>query len=82
MSQHQWSPAWIRCLRRTVLRENTRFFAAHWVYEDGKEISPRTVEAWEQGRRRPPLYVRRHMSRVLYRLNRKGANIQMPTQTP
>jgi hypothetical protein len=82
MSQHRWPPSWIKYFRRTVLRENTRFFAAHWVSEDGREISPRTVEAWEQGRRRPPLYVRRHMSHVLYRLNRKGANITMPPQEP
>jgi DNA-binding transcriptional regulator YiaG len=82
MSQHKWPPSWIKYLRRRILRENTRFFAAHWVYEDGHTVSPRTIEAWEQGRRRPPLYVRRHMSRVLYRLNRKGAEITMPTQEP
>ena len=81
MRQHAWPPHWISHLRRTVLRENTKYFAAHWAQEDGSSISGRTVEAWEQGRRRPSLFVRQHMSRVLYRLrNREERTIRMPPE--
>ena len=79
MKQHSWPPHHIKHLRRSILQENCRFFAAHWATEDGDGISPRTVESWEQGRRRPPLFIRQHMSRVLYRLRqRHGRYIRMP----
>ena|GEM_PF-5373273 len=63
------------------MREDTRYFASHWAKEDGSEISGRTVEAWEQGRRQPSLFIRQHMSRVLYRLrNIQGRTIRMPSE--
>jgi hypothetical protein len=81
MKRHEWPPIWISHLRRRVLHENTKLFAAHWVYEDGSEVSPRTCESWEQGVRRPPLYIRQHMTNVLYRLrHRQGKYIRMPTE--
>jgi DNA-binding transcriptional regulator YiaG len=81
MRQHAWPPHHIAFLRRTVLREDTRYFASHWAKEDGSGISARTVEAWEQGRRKPSLFIRQHLSRVLYRLrNRHGQTIRMPSK--
>ena len=82
MKRHEWPPSWIRYLRRQVLQENTWMFSRHWVSEDGQGVSRRTVESWEQGLRRPPLYIRQHMSTVLYRLrNRHGMAITMPGET-
>jgi DNA-binding transcriptional regulator YiaG len=81
MRQHEWPPHHITFLRRQVLREDVDFFAAHWVKEDGSNVSGRSVEAWEQGRRKPSLFIRQHMSRVLYRLrNRQGRTIRMPSE--
>jgi DNA-binding transcriptional regulator YiaG len=81
MRQHAWPPHHIKHFRRNVLRENVRYFASHWATENGVGISGRTVEAWEQGRRKPSLFIRQHMSRVVYRLrNHHGQTIRMPSE--
>ena len=75
-----WVPSWIMYLRRDVLRENVRAFSAHWCSEDGLAFSPRTVEAWEQGRRKPPLFVRLAMTRNVVRLRKLGHVINLPDE--
>ena len=57
-----WTGAQITWFRRSVLQENTRDFGRHWVTEAGKELGGRTVESWEQHRRRPSYFVRQQMS--------------------
>jgi hypothetical protein len=80
LRQHAWPPSWIKYFRRDVLGENTWQFAAHWCSEDGLAFSARTVEAWEQGRRTPNLFVRQSMTRSVIRLRLKGHTITLPDQ--
>jgi hypothetical protein len=75
-----WVPSWIKYLRRRILRESTLAFAAHWCSEDGLAYSARTVEAWEQGRRKPPLFVRLAMTRNVIRLRKLGHIINLPDE--
>ena len=75
-----WPPSHIRYARRTILKENVNFFAAHLVREGGVPVSRRSIESWEQGRRRPSLYIRLHLTRIMYRLIKQGVQIAMPTE--
>jgi len=75
-----WPPSWIKHLRRDILKENVSAFAAHWCSEKGLAFSARTVEAWEQGRRTPPLFVRMAMTKSVVRLRLKGHVIRLPGQ--
>jgi len=75
-----WVPSWIKYLRRRILHESTSAFAAHWCSEDGLAFSARTVEAWEQGRRKPNLFVRRAMTRNVIRLRKLGHVINLPDE--
>jgi len=75
-----WVPSWIKHFRREVLGENVSQFAAHWCSEDGLAFSARTVEAWEQGRRTPNLFVRLAMTRTVIRLRKQGYVITLPDE--
>jgi DNA-binding transcriptional regulator YiaG len=80
LKQHAWPPSWIKFFRRRILREPCHVFASHWCSEDGLAFSARTVEAWEQGRRTPNLFVRQAMTRSVIRLRLKGHTITLPDQ--
>ena len=73
-----WPASWITYYRRTVLKENCSQFAAHWCSERGQAFSARTVEAWEQGKRSPNLFVRQAMTRSVIRLRLRGHVIELP----
>ena len=75
-----WVPSWIKYFRREILRENVSQFAAHWCSENGLAFSARTVEAWEQGRRTPNLFVRQAMTRNVVRLRSLGHVITLPDE--
>jgi DNA-binding transcriptional regulator YiaG len=80
LKQNAWPPSWIKYFRRQVLHEPCHVFASHWCSEDGLAFSARTVEAWEQGRRTPNLFVRQAMTRSVIRLRLKGHVITLPDQ--
>ena len=73
-------PSWIKYFRREILRENVSQFAAHWCSEHGQAFSARTVEAWEQGKRIPNLFVRQAMTRSVIRLRLQGHVIELPNR--
>ena len=75
-----WPPSWIKYFRRDILHENVSQFAARWCSERGLAFSARTVEAWEQGRRSPCLFVRLAMTRTVIRLRTQGHTIELPDE--
>jgi hypothetical protein len=78
MGMHDWPAQNIIHFRRGILRVNVENFAEHWQREDGRPLTGRSIQAYEQDQRRPSLYVRQAMTRALYRLGKKGVDITMP----
>jgi len=78
MSVHDWPAQNIIHFRRAILRVNVKRFAEHWQREDGRPVTGRSIQAYEQNQRRPSLYVRQAFSRAIYRLGQQGIDVTMP----
>jgi hypothetical protein len=73
-----WTPEQIKHFRRVVLRESCQDFADHFIFEDGRLLSARTIHAWDQGVRRPSLCMRLQLSQAWASLLRKYPALRLP----